>query len=508
MIDLAAAGQNIVTAINNLAITFQGLSRRKALTEDTTFYVRTGGSDTTGDGTVNDDAHAFATPQGAYEYLLAHIDAAGFLVKIKMAAGTYTASPHRRRTTETSTETTVVTINQNIPGAAAVVFEGDQTTPTNVVWTGAGNILIWAASDGIYRFEGIYFNLMSRVLFCNACGANISFDDVNFGSATSSHMHLYGPNILKIFGDYTISGGATRHIWLEGGGAAADLEDHTVTITGTPAFTTAFVVVDKTCNMFSLNQTFSGSATGVRYQIVDLGVISTASGGTADLDSYFPGDTQGIVLHRLADNHEISVLKSDGSGGIAEPAVQLLGRDSATTSMVMGRWSDDAFGPEIVLLKSRSSTVGGTLRPDNGDEIGRYMFHNRDTTNTAVAAGIRAICAGTAASNDAPTNMEFGTTPDGSGGTDTTWRWRITLNGHLHPLVTTTYTIGTSSLGALGLYLGGVAFASVPTAAAGAMAYITDSNTTVWGATISASSSSPNKVLAWNNGTNWTVVGV
>jgi hypothetical protein len=441
-------------------VTDANLSRRTVLTEDSTFYVRPGGSDDTGDGSANDDAHAFATPHGAYTYLLENVDAAGYFIKIKMAAGTYTATSHRRTTTESSSETTVVTLNEEVPGAAMVVFEGDQTTPTNVIWDAAGNFCVYApAGAGIWRFEGIAFRDLSaaagsKALFSNASGANYSFDDVDFGEFGSTHIHLYGPNIVKIFGDYTISGGANRHLWLEGGGAAADLESHTVTITNTPDFSTGFVVVAGTCNLFSLSQTFSGSATGVRYKITDLSVITTGGGGVDDLDAYFPGDTQGTVLHRVSGNGEINAVNQDGAGATSQPAIQELGRNAANSSMVLGRWSADAFGPQIVLLKSRASSVGGTTAPSSGDEMGRIAFHSRDTTSTAVAGGIRALCAGTASSNDAPTNLEFGTTPDGSGGTDTTWRWRIDLNGHLYPLSDIAYDVGSSTLGVRNIYLG------------------------------------------------------
>ena len=51
----------------------------------------------------------------------------------------------------------------------------------------------------------------------------------------------------------------------------------------------------------------------------------------------------------------------------------------------------------------------------------------------------------------------------------------------------------------------GLAFASLPTAVAGMVAYVTDSNTATWGAT--AAGGGANKVLVWYNGTNWTVAG-
>ena len=49
-------------------------------------------------------------------------------------------------------------------------------------------------------------------------------------------------------------------------------------------------------------------------------------------------------------------------------------------------------------------------------------------------------------------------------------------------------------------------FATLPASPQiGQMAYVSDSNTVVWGATIAGSST--NKVLGWWNGTAWTVVG-
>lgn len=50
------------------------------------------------------------------------------------------------------------------------------------------------------------------------------------------------------------------------------------------------------------------------------------------------------------------------------------------------------------------------------------------------------------------------------------------------------------------------AFASLPTApVAGMLAYITDSTTAAWGATVAGSGVNP--VLAWYNGAHWTVIG-
>lgn len=49
------------------------------------------------------------------------------------------------------------------------------------------------------------------------------------------------------------------------------------------------------------------------------------------------------------------------------------------------------------------------------------------------------------------------------------------------------------------------AFASLPTGSEGDLACVTDSNTATWGATIAGGGA--NNVLAYFNGTNWTVAG-
>lgn len=50
-----------------------------------------------------------------------------------------------------------------------------------------------------------------------------------------------------------------------------------------------------------------------------------------------------------------------------------------------------------------------------------------------------------------------------------------------------------------------VAFTGLPTGAEGDLACVTDSNTATWGATIAGGGA--NNVLAYFNGTNWTVAG-
>lgn len=68
------------------------------------------------------------------------------------------------------------------------------------------------------------------------------------------------------------------------------------------------------------------------------------------------------------------------------------------------------------------------------------------------------------------------------------------------------YVAESTSLGGFKIMIRAVAFASLPAVPIEGMQYtVTDSNTNTWGATIAAGGA--NRVLAYYNGTNWTVVG-
>jgi hypothetical protein len=58
------------------------------------------------------------------------------------------------------------------------------------------------------------------------------------------------------------------------------------------------------------------------------------------------------------------------------------------------------------------------------------------------------------------------------------------------------------------LQLATFAYAALPTPGTpGRMIYVSNSSTNTWGATIDGAGSGADKVLAWDNGTHWTVVG-
>jgi hypothetical protein len=65
----------------------------------------------------------------------------------------------------------------------------------------------------------------------------------------------------------------------------------TVTITGTPAFSIAFISADNFSFAFVFGNTYSGSATGKRYTSNANSIINTGGGGA----TYLPGNAVGTL---------------------------------------------------------------------------------------------------------------------------------------------------------------------------------------------------------------------
>jgi hypothetical protein len=90
--------------------------------------------------------------------------------------------------------------------------------------------------------------------------------------------------------------------------------------------------------------------------------------------------------------------------------------------------SNDAFGSQLYLGKSRGTAVGSSTAVQSGDEIGYLGFAAADGTDVeSVCAAISAVIDGTPGSNDVPGRLVFSTTADGA--SSPTERMRISANG-------------------------------------------------------------------------------
>ncbi len=75
------------------------------------------------------------------------------------------------------------------------------------------------------------------------------------------------------------------------GGKVIHQPGQTVTLAGTPAFSLAYAFASDTSLISVSSVTFSGSATGTRYNVSANGVIDTAGGGA----TYLPGNSAGVA---------------------------------------------------------------------------------------------------------------------------------------------------------------------------------------------------------------------
>lgn len=220
----------------------------------------------------------FLTIQKAIDTAAA-LDSSVYNVLILAAGGTYTL--------------TQALSLKSMTGAGTVTIRGDVVTPSNCKITGASISLITSAAPLSTRyvldgFETSITGTASGSAHIQCLSGYMLVDNWSFtGTAPFAHGLARGGN-LQVRG-YTCSGGATWHMRADNGGYL-NLVGGTKTFTGTPAWTGACVSVEA-CNCIAYSTTFSGAATGKRYDVTLNGTVNTGGGGA----SYFPGNSAGTT---------------------------------------------------------------------------------------------------------------------------------------------------------------------------------------------------------------------
>ncbi len=271
-----AAGGKFLRADGSWAAPAGGgaVATRELLTAARTYYVRTDGSDTN-NGLADTSGGAFATMQKALD-VVGTLDLSIYDVTVQVGAGTYTAG---------------VSLSGAFVGAGAVTLRGDPTTPTNVIISTTGSHCISASGDGAHlNVSGFKLQTTTSGSCLSAGkGARISVTGaIEFGTCATYHCAADASNIDLTSISYKISGGAGVH-FASVSGANISAVNCTVTLTGTPAFATAFAYATSLSMVVSLLMTYSGSATGKRYDISGNSVVNTFGGGASAL----PGGTAG-----------------------------------------------------------------------------------------------------------------------------------------------------------------------------------------------------------------------
>jgi hypothetical protein len=176
-------------------------------------------------------------------------------------------------------------------GSGSITVIGDETTPSNVqVCISSGTNLFDATNQTMtFRLKGMQTIATGggtkRVILSSR--AYVTFKNLDISTGFSVQLRAADTGILEFTGNYTISGGASIH-WQVVSGIIRG-QGFTITLTGTPAFSTAFAQGLYAGVQNVQANTFSGAATGTRYSITMNSVCNVGGGGA----NYFPGNAAG-----------------------------------------------------------------------------------------------------------------------------------------------------------------------------------------------------------------------
>lgn len=274
LVEIVQDGVNKKVASGELGGT--GSGGREALTAARTYYVRTDGSDSN-NGLANTSGGAFLTIQKAVDVVCNSLDIQNQNVAIQIGDGTYTSGVELK----------------DITGNGVVTIQGNSGTPGNVVisTTSANAVSAGQYARGYWTIKDFKVQTATsgRGILCQR-GAFVTYSNIVFGACASAQIEVTAGSTLICVGNYSITGAAPHHMLAQFGGYVA-CSSRTITVTGTPYFSSAFAESINGGQISSASCTFSGSATGVRYNASLNGVIDTIGGG----GNYFPGNSAGTT---------------------------------------------------------------------------------------------------------------------------------------------------------------------------------------------------------------------
>jgi hypothetical protein len=257
-------------------VSFPGGGVREVISAPRTYFVSTAGSDTLNDGLSS--TAPFATVQRAIDAVWS-LDLGSFDATIQLADGAYVGAVQARGTT---------------PGTGVVTLRGNLATPQSVTMSADSQDVIRLSRGAVLKMEGV-------TLAASGGGASCVVADsgaiarigggVRFGAATLAHLHADqdGAILFEVGAAITITGGAGAHLSTNRGRIAGS--SVAWTLSGTPVFGTAFATAAGGGLIDLTGASFSGPATGSRYQSLLNAVINTRTGNAA----FFPGSVAGTI---------------------------------------------------------------------------------------------------------------------------------------------------------------------------------------------------------------------
>lgn len=227
------------------------------------YYVATTGNDAN-PGTL---ASPFLTLQGAWDWIAQNVDAKSGNIVINLAAGSYAG----------------FTANGMPVQAASITILGDIAAPASYIINSA----ITAQGGAQFFLKGIKGTSASNFLLVREFSKVGILQGCQFGAITNSCFNAQGGTI-EIFSDYIINGSQQYHYFASARGLIKN-QGLTITISGTPAFT-VFAKAQNQAGVFIQSNTYSGSATGKRFEVNTQAQVDT---NTAAAANTLPGNAVG-----------------------------------------------------------------------------------------------------------------------------------------------------------------------------------------------------------------------
>jgi len=270
-------GSNNLSDLASVAAARANLGIREVLTANRTYYVRTDGNNSNS-GLANTSGGAFLTLQKAYDIITQTLDLGGCTVTVQIGDGTYTGG---------------LAVTQPWSGGGAVTFQGNNGTPANVIISTTSAHCFGTAGSlpGTLTIKDMKLQTATSgdCISHQAVGL-LQFANLVFGACAAVHLDGVGSGVnLECTGNYTISGGGFAHVVASRPSNISIRAGKTITLTGTPAFSGAFALAANGGVIAIDGNTFSGSATGIRFNAQNGGQIYSGGAGAA----YLPGNSAG-----------------------------------------------------------------------------------------------------------------------------------------------------------------------------------------------------------------------
>jgi hypothetical protein len=256
-------------------------SGRLRIDGDIDFYVSETGDDNNNDGLS--PGTPFRHPQRAWDELINFIDLNGFNAVIHVEDGLYSEGIN------------CASLPLGYGSGNSIRFTGNTTNPQNCLISVSDNYCFQATNGARITIEGFGLtnnspNPGAGVGLSSVLGSTLIYGNCDFGPC-ATHI-LSGPgSTVYAAGAYTISAGAVNHYGAVGGTITMGVNPVPVTLIGNPAFSDAFARCVQGAGITTLNLSFNGTATGLRFIVALVAYIQTYNGG--DLN-FFPGDQPGV----------------------------------------------------------------------------------------------------------------------------------------------------------------------------------------------------------------------